>query len=365
MAGLRARLFRHRAAGAFWQGLTPGMRARLRPILGLPNPVAPPGAEPPAAAGTAGEPAAGPAYTEVDTLDEMLDRVAAVRSRAEGDASGGTYYDLTTLLLKPPPEAARMWALDPFSPEYAAVALELTDRLRGRAGYEPHRDELLRHTLQDRDLWSGLSPWDYRDPQLFAEFLESYAAMLRQIGAPPPARILEYGPGTGQFLLTLARLGYLCHAVDIEQEYLTLITRQAEAMGLSIACDRQFFGEGFAGERFDTVLFFEAFHHAPDFLSLLVRLRDRVTPGGRLILCGEPIVPDGMVDGPVPYPWGPRLDALSIVSIRRGWMELGFQFSFLLDAFSRTGWNPTFFPHPTILRSHVIVASLNPDWTPP
>ncbi|WP_424813132.1 class I SAM-dependent methyltransferase [Roseococcus sp. YIM B11640] len=359
MSGLRARVFQHGLATALWRRLPEEAKVKLRPVLGLPEMVA--AAEPAADPETAPQPVK--PFQEVDTLEEMLERIEAVRSRAPG-APQDTYYDLTTLHLKPPPEALRMRELDPFSPEYSELAMELMDRLRGRGGYTPGHDELIHHTMQDRDLWSGLSPFDYRDPVLVAEFFDCYASMLRQIGAPPPASVLEYGPGTGQFLITLARLGYRCHAVDIEQEYLTLIQRQAETMGLSIACDRDVFGEGFGDERFDAIIFFEAFHHCPDMPGLLSRLRDRVAPGGRIILCGEPLIPDGMTDGPVPYAWGPRLDALSIESIRRGWMELGFQYSYLIEAFHRTGWAPSYFPHQTY-RSHMIVASRHPDWTPP
>jgi SAM-dependent methyltransferase len=180
--------------------------------------------------------------------------------------------------------------------------MELADTLRGRGGYAPARDERLGHSMQERDLWTGLAPFDFRSPLLLAEFYDCFAHMLRQIGAPPPARVLEYGPGSGQFLLSLARLGYQCHAVDIETEYLTLIERQARAMGLAIRGETGVFGEGFEGERFDCIIFFEAFHHAKDFLQLLRRLRQRLNPGGRLILCGEPIFPGGVTDGPIPIP---------------------------------------------------------------
>ena len=97
------------------------------------------------------------------------------------------------------------------------------------------------------------------------------------------------------------------------------------------------FGEGFDKDTFDRIIFFEAFHHAIDFGALLRRLRQRLKPDGLLILCGEPVV--GTFTPGVPYPWGPRLDGLSIFCIRRyGWMELGFTESFLIEALHRNGW---------------------------
>ncbi|MCU0945187.1 MAG: class I SAM-dependent methyltransferase [Rubritepida sp.] len=356
----RARVFAHPLTGSLWRGLPQGARRRLRPLLGLPEPPAPepPAPMPPPAAGAApAEPRPAHVLPEVATIEEMRAIIARI---VEGAATGseGAYRDLLSVQLRPPPICARMRATDPFSPEYAAMAMELAGELRGRPAYDAQQDERLGHGMQDRDLWTGLSPWDFRSPDLLAEFFDCYAAMLRQLGAPPGAQVLEYGPGSGQFLLALARLGYRCHAVDIEPEYLRLIRRQAEAMGLRIRCQRGVFGEGFGEQRFDAIVFFEAFHHAADFMGLLRRLRRRLRPGGRLILCGEPVFPPGLTDGPIPYPWGPRLDAISIQALQRGWMELGFQADFLLEALRRTGWHATPVNHPTTFRANMIVCTL-------
>jgi SAM-dependent methyltransferase len=352
--------------------MKPGLRERLlgQPALasllrGLPRRnQAPPPPEPVVPAPLPVEaPPPGPsvyALPEVATIEDMHARLREIRA-APGQSAQAVYEALIGSQLRPPPLAERMRGTDPFSPEYHAMAMELADMLRGRGAYDPHRDERLGHGMQERDLWTGLSPFDFRSPLLLAEFYDCFAHMLRQIGAPPPARVLEYGAGTGQFLLSLARLGYACHAVDIEPEYLTLIDRQARAMGLTVRGETGVFGEGFEGERFDCIIFFEAFHHAKDFLQLLRRLRHRLNPGGRLILCGEPIFPGGITDGPIPYPWGPRLDALSIEAFQRGWMELGFQLDFLLEALVRTGWHPTLFHHHTTFRAHMIVSSVAED----
>lgn len=352
-AGLRERLLGRAAGTALWRALSPSARA---PALPLAEP------SPPAEPAPSIYAPSIYALPEVATIAEMHACLRDIRTRPE-QSQEEIYTALVRVQLRPPPLAERMRASDPFSPEYHAMAMELADALRGRPAYEPGRDERLGHTMQDRDLWTGLSPYDFRSPFLLAEFYDCFAHMLRQIGAPPPARVLEYGPGSGQFLLSLARLGYRCHAVDIEPEYLTLIQRQAAAMGLEVRGEEGVFGEGFAEERFDCIIFFEAFHHAKDFLALLRRLRQRMNPGGRLIFCGEPIVPGGLTDGPVPYPWGPRLDAISIEAFQRGWMELGFQLDFLLEALVRTGWHPTLFHHPTTFRAHMIVSSVAEDPT--
>ena len=149
--------------------------------------------------------------------------------------------------------------------------------------------------------------------------------------------VLEYGPGSGQILLMLARLGVLAHGVDIDQTALDGIRLQAERLGLVVNVERAVFGDGFDGQLFDAVIFFEAFHHSLEFPALLERLRHRLKPRGCLVPCGEPVVAEPTPE--IPYPWGPRLDALSVYCMRKwGWMELGFTRPFITEAARRAGW---------------------------
>ncbi len=107
-------------------------------------------------------------------------------------------------------------------------------------------------------------------------------------------------------------------------------------MAGAVTVARALLGARFDGERFDRIVFYEAFHHAIDCPSLLRGLHDRLNPGGRVLLCGEPVMPD-VFEG-VTYPWGPRLDARSVFCMRRsGWMELGFTHRFFLEPGSAAG----------------------------
>lgn len=243
---------------------------------------------------------------------------------------GVSYIDL--------PDVGVLNRLDPFSPEYHERALGLYLTLRGRTegGYEPTRDEANPSQIPTR-FWSDLAPWGFRDPLMVGEHLYSWGHMLRHLALPAGGSVLEYGPGSGQLLLMLARMGFRACGVDVDAGVLDGIRLQADGMNLEVPTERAVFGEGFDDERFDCVVFYEAFHHALDFRSLLARLRDRIKPCGRLVLCGEPIVPAPF--GGIPYPWGPRLDALSIFCMRKyGWMELGFIHDFFVEAARRSGW---------------------------
>jgi SAM-dependent methyltransferase len=237
------------------------------------------------------------------------------------------------------PLTQRLRGLEPFSETYKATVLQLYSDLRGDdLDYDPQRDEQSGLSLP-QNLWSGASPWSFRDSTFVAEFLLSWGQIMRALALPAgsDAKILEYGSGSGQLLLFLARLGLRMSAVDIDPASLELVRAQAAAMQLDVRTEQAAFGDGFGDETFDRIIFFESFHHAIDFGPLLSRLRRRLNPGGTLILCGEPVVSAFVPE--VPYPWGPRLDGLSVFSIRRhGWMELGFTESFLIEAMHRYGW---------------------------
>ncbi|PZR10596.1 MAG: hypothetical protein DI532_17390 [Azospirillum brasilense] len=285
-------------------------------------------------------------------LDAVLDRL-------DGGVPDAAEYIALTKLVLDTPGAARLNALDPFSDSYHREVLDLYLTLRsrpdaeGRGDYSPERDEAPSYDVPEA-LWTGLVPWSFRDAAMTGEHLYAWGHILRHLGLGPRGSVLEYGPGSGQLLLMLARMGYRACGVDIDAVAIEAIQRQAAGMNLPVEVERARFGEGFGTERFDAVVFYEAFHHAVDFQALLRRLHDRIKPGGRLLLCGEPVVEAPRPD--VPYAWGPRLDALSVFCMRRfGWMELGFSHDFLVEAARRAGWHAVFHPFPDCGRACLYV----------
>jgi SAM-dependent methyltransferase len=295
------------------------------------------------------------------SLEEFDAQIEAIGSGVP-DAAG--HQRLSQMAIHHPAVDA-LRDLDPFSPAYRQTALDLYFDLRGRRGdgYEPARDEI--DLVMPLDVFSGVVPWSFQDTGMVAEFLECWAQILRAMALPgnSGASVLEYGPGSGQLLLMLARMGVRACGVDINQGALDLIRRQADTMGLRLETERAEFGEGFGDETFDRIFFFEAFHHAFDFEALLKRLHERLKPGGRLIFCGEPVV---LQTGPgIPYAWGPRLDALSVFCIRRyGWMELGFTHEFFMEALRRNGWYVEFNHPPNCGRAWIYTAQRQCDRPP-
>jgi hypothetical protein len=142
-----------------------------------------------------------------------------------------------------------------------------------------------------------------------------------------------YGPLTHQ----MASMGYRVTCADISEDLLDYVrTRCAGLPGPveTIRCDMNDFT---ATGVYDAIVFFESFHHVLDHAELLRRIGDCLADDGILVFAGEPIVPgDSDV---VPYPWGLRMDGMSLWAIRRqGWLELGFRLDYFNEVLRRTGW---------------------------
>ena len=300
-------------------------------------------------------------------MTETISRADLLKLMDEiGERPDAAQYRRLSDLVMDDPVAHSLAGMDPFSPEYRQAAIGLYYDLRGRSdGYDAARDEANTEPLTT-DLFRGPSPWGFQDPNLAAEFLHCWGHMIRRLELTPGAgeAVLEYGPGSGQLMLTLARLGVKAHAVDIDVTALESIRQQAAAMGLTVETERAGFGEGFKGKTFDRIVFFEAFHHALEFETLLARLQKRLKPGGIIVFCGEPVV--GHPVPAVPFPWGPRLDALSIFCIRRyGWMELGFTHDFFVEALRRAGWRAELHVFEASGRANIYTARRESELPPP
>ena len=177
--------------------------------------------------------------------------------------------------------------------------------------------------------------------------------VIRTMNLAPNSRVLELGPGWGNTTLALAQMGHDVTAIDIEANFVKLITERAARIGASIDArqgDFSMINEMDPG--FDAVLFFESFHHAADHLGVLESLDRIVKPGGQVVFAAEPIH-DGF-----PYPWGLRLDGESLWAIRKhGWFELGFRPDYFEQALARFGWTLRAVNCPETLWGFVYVAT--------
>ena len=226
----------------------------------------------------------------------------------------------------PPPD-------DPFSDSYREWTWDLYRRISGRPGYETANE------ASPFDLPQALErPYPYQTGSLAlvggdlvarGHLLECLADAVGA-GARRP-RVVEFGPGWGNLTSDLVATGLDVTAVELDEKFCRLIAQRCGGPGELRVVSGDMLGFE-AAEPFDAAVFFESFHHCADHLAMLRRLHDIVRPGGVVLFASEPVQH-------LDYPWGPRLDGLSVWSSRtHGWLELGFDRAYFDRALARTGW---------------------------
>jgi SAM-dependent methyltransferase len=269
-----------------------------------------------------------------DELDAVLDRATALMASAPDEAR--TLLDGIVLALPTAPPD------DPFSDAYREWTWELYRTISGRAAYDTA------HEASPFDLAAARQrPFPYqtgslalvgRDLLARGHVLEclAQAEALARDGAGPapgdPLRIVEFGPGWGNLTGDLAATGLDVTAVELDEKFCQLIAHRCTGSGRVTVVQSDMLGFE-ADEPFDAAVFFESFHHCADHIAMLHHLHGSVRPGGVVLFAAEPIQK-------LDYPWGPRLDGLSVWSSRtHGWLELGFDNAYFDRALARTGWS--------------------------
>lgn len=217
---------------------------------------------------------------------------------------------------------------DPASAAYREHELALYERLTGKP-YTPASER------SAFDLAEGVrSPFPYRTrtPDLVGDQLILLGFLMKAIPMPPPARVLEFGPGWGNTTEALLQTGYDVTAVEIDPAFVELIAQRSALHADRLTLETADMLEFRSTQRFDVILFFESFHHCQDHRRLLAQLHDLLAADGVILFVAEPILD-------LPYPWGLRLDGQSLWAMRQlGWLELGFDRAYFMRALRETGW---------------------------
>jgi SAM-dependent methyltransferase len=220
---------------------------------------------------------------------------------------------------------------DPFSDEYREWTWDLYRQISGRPSYSTDNE------ASPFDLDQAVTrpyPFATGSATVVGEDLMARGHAITSLGIPAPARIVEFGPGWGNLTNDLVAMGHQVTAVEVDEQFCQLIrARCSMPEQLTTVCEDML---TFAtDEPFDAAIFFESFHHCADHMAMLERLHHLVRPGGAIAFVGEPV-------DDLDYPWGPRLDGLSLWSTRTyGWLELGFDGIYFTRALARTGWRVT------------------------
>jgi SAM-dependent methyltransferase len=115
------------------------------------------------------------------------------------------------------------------------------------------------------------------------QYLAAMAAIFSLL-PPPPARIVEFGCGTGWLSLYLAQRGYDVVGTDIAEDAVALAREAAKQRSLTNVQFTAADYESFEGEgRFDFAIFHDALHHAESELTALRCAHAALKPGGCLI----------------------------------------------------------------------------------
>jgi 2-polyprenyl-3-methyl-5-hydroxy-6-metoxy-1,4-benzoquinol methylase len=230
---------------------------------------------------------------------------------------------------------------DPYSPQYRDAQLALFARISGRAAYSTD----LEHTPLDvASATHEPYPYFTRSTAQVGDQLIAIGHLIKSLGIDPPAHVLEFGPGWGNTTVALAQTGFDVTAVDVNPQFLELISKRLGPLSSRVTCVRADMLGFRPSQPVDAIVFFESFHHCSDPLALISALPSMLKPGGRVLFASEPIDDFAM-------PWGVRLDGESIWAMRKnGWLELGFETSFFLTALERAGF------HVSRERSHALTA---------
>jgi SAM-dependent methyltransferase len=217
---------------------------------------------------------------------------------------------------------------DPFSARYISAEWDLYRRISQRDQYEVSNESM------DLDIESALVmpyPYSTGSPVQVADQLGACSFIIRSLGLERSMQVVEFGPGWGNLTLQFAMMGIDTTAVEVEPRFAELLRgRGSGNTHLDVVvCDMLDFEPP---HQYDAAIFYESFHHCSDHLRMLRLLHSIVKDTGVVVFAAEPL---GM-----PYPWGLRLDGLSVFCTRKyGWLELGFGRGYFSEALQRTGWH--------------------------
>ncbi|MEO8459893.1 MAG: class I SAM-dependent methyltransferase, partial [Dokdonella sp.] len=222
---------------------------------------------------------------------------------------------------------------DPSSPEYARAQMALYELIARK----PYKTANEKTPFDHEHMLKWPFPYSTRSSTVVGDYLMTYGNLIKKMKLPDGARILEIGSGYGPLTWQLASMGHDVTCVDMDEALLSYVharTRNLPGRVDTLVADMNTLS---IADSFDAIIFFESFHHSADHVGLLKRLPRLLEPNGVLVFAGEPFVGEGSLA--VPYPWGLRMDGLSLWCIRQhGWFESGFQDSYLHQLLKKLGW---------------------------
>lgn len=220
---------------------------------------------------------------------------------------------------------------DPYSQEYHNAQMQLYLDISGKNEYSIANE----HSPFDFKVLKDMPfPYCTKSPNTVGNQLIAQGFLIRTMNLAADSQVVEFGPGWGNTTLHLAQMGYKLTAVDCENSFLDLIKYRTQNLSNQVKIVNKDMLEFTANVKYDAAVFFECFHHCANHLQLLKNLHNLITDEGLIAFAAEPVAD-------FPFPWGLRLDGMSIWSIRKfGWLENGFDTSYFMRTLLMLGWTP-------------------------
>jgi 2-polyprenyl-3-methyl-5-hydroxy-6-metoxy-1,4-benzoquinol methylase len=223
---------------------------------------------------------------------------------------------------------------DPYSKEYFDAQMQLYLHISGKDNYTVDNEHV---EFDYEGLKNNPYPYYTKSPYAVGDQLIAQGFLIKIMNLKPNARIVEFGPGWGNTTLHFAQMDYEVTAVDSEHSFIELIKYRTEMLSKKVELAHKDMLDFSSSTKYDAAVFFECFHHCADHLKLIKNLHNLINDDGLIAFAAEPIA-----DAPYfPYPWGVRLEGMSVWSIRKfGWLELGFDTSYFMRTLLLLGWTP-------------------------
>ncbi|OPX63617.1 MULTISPECIES: bifunctional 2-polyprenyl-6-hydroxyphenol methylase/3-demethylubiquinol 3-O-methyltransferase UbiG [unclassified Methanoregula] len=248
---------------------------------------------------------------------------------------------------------------NPFSREYYDFQMRLYSFISGRAGYDIANEE---HVFDGEEMKNYPYPYSTGSASTVADHLLSIGYVIKKANLPAYSTVLEFGSGWGNLTLTLAQMKYNVTCVEINKRFIDLIKYRSRDLKNQI----RFFQQDMLSfsqdpdKKYDAVFFHESFDHCCDPITMIKNLSNLLSENGIICFASEPVMsyPIKFLPNPVlPYPWGVRLDGISVWSMRRfGWMELGFERHFFIQMLSDAGFRSDLFSSDASPHMNLIIA---------
>jgi 2-polyprenyl-3-methyl-5-hydroxy-6-metoxy-1,4-benzoquinol methylase len=225
---------------------------------------------------------------------------------------------------------------NPYSTEYYDFQMKLYSILSGRSVYTIANEESV---FNQEEIQTCPFPYYTCSASTVGDQLLAIGYIIKKTNLPANLKVIEFGPGWGNLTLALAQMGHNVTCVEVEKRFIELIkyrTREINNQVNFFHQDMLKFSET-PDKKYDAVFFYESFHHCRDPIKLIKNLSNVINTNGIICFASEPII--SSPSEIIPYPWGIRLDGMSVWSIRRfGWMELGFDIDFFLKMLYQQGF---------------------------